>query len=347
MEKQDFRTLSKDARNALRRRAIILLNKGKTQTEVSEIIGVRKNTVGKWKKAYQTGGQRELSEKTRGRKEGMKRTLSMEQEKEIQRDIIDRHPEQLKLAFALWTRVAVQELIYTKYQIRMPIRTVGEYLKRWGFTPKKPVKLAYEQQPEKVKEWLETEYPKIKKQAKQENAVIHWGDETGVNSESYVSRGYSPKGIKAVVKTTGKRFSISMISVITNEGQMSYMIYKGALVTDTFIEFLRRLISGSERKIYLILDNLKVHHAIRVQKWVKKRPDKIELFFLPPYTPEHNPDEYLNQDVKLEISKRPKPRNEKQLKSILKSHMCKTQRNKEKVRNFFNHPKVRYASISI
>ena len=347
MEKQDFRTLSKDARNALRRRAIILLNRGKTQTEVSEIIGVRKNTVGKWKKTYLSGGLKEVSEKIRGRKKGLKRTLSMEQEQELQRDIIDRHPEQLKLAFALWTRAAVHELIYTKYRIRMPIRTVGEYLKRWGFTPKKPVKLAYEQQPEKVKEWLETEYPKIKKQAKQENAVIHWGDETGVNSESYVSRGYSPKGVKAVVKTSGKRFSISMISVITNEGQMSYMIYKGALVTDTFIEFLRRLLRTSERKIYLILDNLKVHHAIRVQKWVKKRPDKIELFFLPPYTPEHNPDEYLNQDVKLEISKRLKPRSEEQLKSLLKSHMCKTQRNKEKVRNFFNHPKVQYASIAI
>jgi len=347
MEKQDFRTLSKDARDALRRRGIHILKKGLTQVEVADILGVRISTVCKWNQAYQANGLKGISEKTRGRKEGLKRTLSYEQEKEIQRDIIDRHPEQLKLSFALWTRAAVCELIYTKYRIRMPIRTVGEYLKRWGFTPKKPVKLAYEQQPEKVREWLDIEYPRIKKQAKRENALIHWGDETGVNSESYVSRGYSPKGVKAVVKTSGKRFSISMISGITNEGQVSYMIYRGALVTETLLEFLRRLIRYAKRKIYLILDNLKVHHAKRVQRWVQKHSDKIELFFLPPYTPEHNPDEYLNQDVKLEMSKRPKPRSEEQLKSILKSHMCKNQRNKEKIQNFFNHPKVQYASYVI
>ena len=344
MEKQDFRTLSKDTRNALRSRGIQLLKKAYTQLETADILGVSTGTVNRWYKQYRMNGQKGISEKTRGRKEGMKRTLSPAREKEIQRDIIDRCPEQMKLPFALWTRSAVQDLIYSKYRIRMPIRTVGEYLKRWGFTPKKPVKLAYEQQPEKIKEWLEIEYPKIKKQAKQENADIHWGDETGVNSESYVSRGYSPKGSRPVVRSSGRRFSISMISTITNEGQISYMIYKGALVTETFIGFLRRLIKTTRRKIYLIVDNLKVHHARKVTRWIEKHRDRIAIFFLPPYAPEHNPDEYLNQDVKLEISKRPKARSEEQLIRSLKSHMCRTQRNKEKVRRFFNHPKVQYAN---
>ncbi len=344
MEIQDFRTLSKETRNALRSKGIRLIRKGYTQSETADILGVSTGTVNRWYKRYRSDGLKGISEQTRGRKEGMKRTLSPAQEKEIQRDIIDRCPEQLKLPFALWTRSAVQELIYTKYQIWMPIRTVGEYLKRWGFTPKKPVKLAYEQQPEQVREWLEIEYQKIKKQAKRENAVIHWGDETGVNSESYVSRGYSPKGSKPIVRTSGKRFSISMISTITNEGQISYMIYKGALVTKTFIDFLRRLIKTTQRKIYLIVDNLKVHHAKKVKQWIEKHRDRIAIFFLPPYAPEHNPDEYLNQDVKQEISKRPKARSEEQLKRSLKSHMCRTQRNKEKVRRFFNHPKVQYAS---
>lgn len=344
MEKQDFRTLSKETRNVLRHKGIQLLKRGFSQSRTAEILGVRPATVNCWYKQYRTNGVKGISEKTRGRKEGLKRTLSPEQEKAIQRDIIDRCPEQLKLPFALWTRSAVQELIYTKYRIRMPIRTVGEYLKRWGFTPKKPVKLAYEQQPEKIREWLEEEYPRIRKQAKQENALIHWGDETGINSESYVSRGYSPKGTKPVVRTSGKRFSISMVSAITNEGQINYMVYKGALVTETFIDFLRRLIQTTRRKIYLILDNLKVHHAKKVQRWVEKHSDRIALFYLPPYAPEHNPDEYLNQDVKLEISKRPKARSEEQLKRSLKSYMCRTQRNKEKVRHFFNHPKVLYVN---
>jgi len=295
MEKQDFRRLPKDARNALRYRAIQMLKRSMTQIKVADILGVRFSTVNRWNRLYRQKGLKGISERTRGRKEGMKRTLSKDQEKEIQRDIIDRHPEQLTLCFALWTRTAVQELIYKKYRIRMPIRTVGEYLKRWGFTPKRPVKLAYEQQPEQIREWLDGEYPRIRKQAKQDNAVIYWGDETGISTESYISRGYSPKGQPSVVKTTGRRFSISMVSAITNEGQVHYMIYKGSLVTDTFIEYLRRLIRTSDRKVYLILDNLRVHHAKKVQRWVKKHSDRIEIFFLPPYSPEYNPDEYLNQ----------------------------------------------------
>jgi len=196
------------------------------------------------------------------------------------------------------------------------------------------VKLAYEQQPERIRTWLEEEYPRIRKQAKKENALIYWGDETGINSESYVSRGYSPQGLKPVVKTSGRRFSISMISAITNEGQINYMVYKGALVTKTFIDFLRRLLQTVRERIYLIVDNLRVHHAKKVQRWVDKHSERIRLFYLPPYAPEHNPDEYLNQDLKLEISKRPKAQNEEQLKRSVKSHMCRTQHNREKVRHF-------------
>jgi len=343
MEKTDFRTLPKEAREAIKIEVLKQVKNGMTCSMAAKLYGIRIGTVCKWVKEAKFNNGKALQERKRGRKSGEKRTLTEEQEKQLQKWLIDKHPEQLKLPFALWTRDAVKDLIKLQFKIDMPIRTVGEYLKRWGFTPKKPVKQAYEQQPETVKKWLDEEYPEIKKQAKKENAEILWGDETGISSESNTCRGYSPKGEKSVVRTSGKRFSISMISAITNEGLMRYMIYKGALVIKTFLSFLWRLIYKAKRKIYLIVDNLKVHHAKAVMKWIEKHSDIIAIFYLPPYAPEHNPDEYVNQDLKSALSRKPKPRSEQALKTNLRSHMITVQKKPEKVMSFFNHQKVVYA----
>lgn len=344
MEKQDFRKLPKEAREAIKHKAIKSVNKGMTKIKAAKIFGVRINTICTWIKKYNENSNKIYKDKPRGRKKGEKRTLTPEQEILIQNWIIDKHPEQLKLPFALWTRDAIRTLIKKQLQIDMPIRTVGEYLKRWNFTPKKPVKLSYEQQPEKVKEWLDVEYPEIKKQAKIENAEILWCDETGINNQSNTCRGYSPKGKKTIVKVSGKRFSISMVSAITNEGEMRYMIYKGGMNTEIFIEFLKRLIYKEKRKKYLIVDNLRVHHAKDVTAWLKEHSDKISIFYLPPYTPERNPDEYVNQDLKLELSKKPKPRSAEKMEFNLRSYMEKVKRNVEKVKSFFQHKKVTYAA---
>lgn len=343
MEKTNFKSLPKEAREAIKIKVVNAVNKGMTRTKAAEVFGVSLNTICSWVKKAKKNSGKVVKEKTRGRKEGEKRTLTEDQEKQLQKWLIDKHPEQLKLPFALWTRDAVRTLIKNQFKIDMPIRTVGEYLKRWGFTPKKPVKQAYEQQPEAVREWLDEEYPEIKKQAKKENAEILWGDETGISSESNTCRGYSPKGEKSVVRTSGKRFSVSMISAITNEGLMRYMIYKGALVIKTFISFLWRLTYKAKRKIYLIVDNLRVHHAKAVTKWIEKHSDIIAIFYLPPYAPEHNPDEYVNQDLKSALSRKPKPRSEQALNRNLRSHMKTVQKKPEKVRSFFNHQKVIYA----
>jgi transposase len=343
MEKIEFKSLNREARNQLRQRFVVLLKQGIKKKDIAMVLGVRPATISAWSKSIESEGKAGLVEQRRGRKQGEKRRLSLEQEKEIQKIIIDKHPEQLKLSFVLWTREAVRQLIYQKTHQDFPIRTVGEYLKRWGFTPQKPVRLAYEQQSEKVKQWLDESYPALQVRAKAEGGEIHWGDETGVSSESYISRGYSPSGKKPVARTTGKRFSLGMISSITNEGLVRYMIYKQAMNSDIFLVFLRRLIASSDKKIFLVLDNLRSHHAKKVSVWVEKHKSRIELVFLPPYAPEYNPDEYLNQDLKSGISRKPKARDEKQLKMTVKSHMKKLQRNPMKVKNFFKHEKIRYA----
>lgn len=343
MEKTDFRTLSDSARQELCKTAIRLIKKGEKQGKVAEIIGCSPRTISLWWKAYQSGGIQSLKPRKRGRRHGEKRSLTKDQEKALQKMLIENHPDQLKLPYALWTRKAVQELILLQFSIEMPIRTVGDYLKRWGFTPQKPIRRAYEQQPLKVQQWLTEDYPDIKTRAKQENAEIQWCDETGFSSEDHRGRGYSPKGITPVTYVTGSRFSTSMISSIDNQGKMRWMVYKGAMHIDLFIKFLGRLIKDADRKVFLILDNLRVHHAKKVTQWVEKHKDKIELFFLPAYSPELNPDEYVNNDVKTNVKRKPAPKSHKELQDNVRSYMRSLQWNKSKVIKFFDHEKVKYA----
>lgn len=199
--------------------------------------------------------------------------------------ITDRCPDQLKFPFALWTREAVRHLIETKFGIRLALNTVGNYLKRCGFTAQKPFQRAYQRQDGAVKIWLEEIYPKIAAKAKKEKAEIHWGDEAGFRSDHQTGTSHSPKGQTPIIKSTGKRFKTNMISTITNKGTLRFMMFDESFTIDVFIDFLRRLIWKSKVKIFLILDNHKVHYAYKVQDWVKAHKDKIELFFLPPYSP--------------------------------------------------------------
>jgi transposase len=343
MEKRDARKLSRDAQYELRRCCIRMLQSGKKQSEVVTTLEVSRASVVRWWRSYSREGLSGLRLKKRGRSHGEKRRLTHEQEKSIPRMLIDKTPNQLKLPFALWTRKAVQEAILLHHGVKLPIRTVGEYLSRWGFTPQKPVKRAYEQQPEHIRKWLDEEYPGIARRARKEKAEILWGDETGISSEDNRGRGYAPKGRTPVVHSPGKRFSTSMISAITNEGLLRFMVYEGALQTGTFVSFLRRLIKDSGRKIFLIVDNLRVHHATKVGKWLEGHREDVELFFLPPYSPEQNPDEYLNHDIKTHVRQQPSPRSGDELKKGLRSYMRQLQWKTTKIARFFDHDLVRYA----
>jgi transposase len=343
MEKRDARKLSKEAQYELRCRAIRMLQSSKPQLEIVSTLEVSRAAIGKWWREYKAGGIRGLQLKKRGRRQGEKRRLTHEQERSIQRMLVDKTPEQLKLPFALWTRRAVQEAILQHYGAKLPIRTVGEYLSRWGFTPQKPIKRAYEQQPERIKKWLDEEYPGIARRAGKEKAEILWGDETGISSEDNRGRGYAPRGQTPVVYSPAARFSTSMISAINNEGLLRFKVYEGSLQVNTFLDFLQRLIKDRERKIFLIVDNLRVHHAIKVRTWLEAHEEDIEIFFLPPYSPEQNPDEYLNQDVKAQLRQRPAPRSGSEMQDGLRSYMRRLQHQTMKVARFFNPAPVRYA----
>ena len=344
MEKMDFRKLSSEQRYILRLRGINLIKSGETQKKVASIFGVRTSTVNSWVKSYKEEGLRGLKDKSRGVKSEDKKLLSAKLEKEIQRMITDTMPDQLKLPYALWTRKAVKELIEREFGITLAINTMGDYLRSWGFSPQKLKKKAYEQCSKKVQLWLDQEYPAIKERAKKEKAIIHWGDETGIRNSNQHGRSYAPKGRTPVKLSMSKRFSVNMISSVTNQGLVEFMIYSGSMNADRLIEFMNQLTKNKPKKVFLILDNLRVHHSKIVKAWVEKNKAKIEIFHLPSYSPEKNPDEYLNCDLKYGLSTKPSPRNEEQLKNNVEDHMVMLQMNQDRVKKYFEHEEIRYAA---
>ncbi len=344
--KIDARKLSTQAQQEKRNIAMKLRDKGMKNIEVANIIGVHHSTVSVWYSKYKKD-KKSIAIEKRGRRTGEGSRLSKAKQNHIIKLLIDKNPKQLKFKFALWTREAVQTLIKRELDIDMPISTVGDYLKKWQFTSKKPIKRAYERKDTLTKRWLEEEYPKIKKEAKKEQADIWWADETSCQSLPNNLKGYALKGThnKPILTHPAKKFKINMISAITNRGKSMFALYDESINIDRFIDFCNKVIDSNEgKKVYLIVDNLRVHHAKLVKAWEEKNKNKIKLFYLPAYSPDYNPDEYLNQDYKQSTNKNNIPINKEQLKENTKAYMISLKSNPQKVANFFKHPKVRYAS---
>ena len=344
MEKIDARTLNQEAQYQIRRQVIMLRKRGMKYKDIGDILGIAKTYACTIFKRYERNGLGGIAKRQRGRRPGEQLTLQQEKAVAIQKMIIDKTPDQLKMPFALWTRQAVQQLIKERYMIAMPIRTVGEYLKRWGFTVQKPVKRAYEQNPKAVNKWLEEDYPYIAQQVKEEEGEIHWCDETGVRNDESSLRGYALKGKTPIMRLNANRKSISMISAVTNQGKVRFMVYKDAMNADVFIKFMGRLIKDAGRKVFLILDNLRTHHSNPVKEWLQGHREKIQVFYLPSYSPELNPDEYLNCDMKAAVHSGIPARNDKELKKKVVSHMRKLQQLPERIKKYFKHPKIKYAA---
>lgn len=338
--KIDARKLSAKVIEEKRRQAHELRKLGMTRGEIGEIVGVHADTVGRWLKL----DKQSLALRRSGRKEGEQRLLTAEQEQKIRKLLIDKTPDQLRMAYALWTRQAVQELIRDRCDVELAIRTVGEYLKRWGMTPQKPQKRAYEQRAPEVKAWLKEAYPAIQAQAKRENAEIYWADETGLRNDCQNERGYALKGKTPVIHLNAKRVSVNMISAITNQGKVRFRFFEGNMNTDILINFLWRLTKDAQRKVILILDNLKVHHAKPVKEWLADHKKMIEIFYLPAYSPELNPDEYLNGDLKKGVHSGTPARSKEQLRKKASKHMQMLRRKPARVRSYFENEYIIYAA---
>ncbi|QJD29413.1 IS630 family transposase [Methylococcus geothermalis] len=346
MEKVDARKLPREAQDEMRRQAMRMRVELKLPwREIARVVGVNINTVIGWSKRYSREGESGLKSKTRGRRYLSGRTLTLAQEWQLRSVIVGENPKQLSLPFALWNRRAVMQLVKVLFGIDMPIRTVGEYLLRWGYTPQRPMKRALEQNPVKVEQWRNDTYPAIAARAKAEGAVIYWGDETAVAEDGHWLRGDAPVGQTPVLAAPSKRHGLSMVSAISNQGLVRFEFTEEAMNTDWFIGFMTRLIADSRQKVFLILDNLKVHHAKRVTAWLAERKAQIEVFYLPPYSPEINPDEYLNRDFKTELRSSDRATSKKMLLQKANRFMEFLRKTPERVMAYFNHSAVQYAAF--
>ena len=341
-ERTDYRKAAPEVLYEARKTVIRMWKSNKKVEEIMSATDFSQETVYVTIRAYKKGGMQALKPKKRGRRKGEKRTLTPAQEKEILSLIVDKNPEQLKLKGWMWTRNSVKDLIKQKYGIDMPIRTVGEYLKRWGLTVQRPAKQEMNQKKEQVDAWLKEQYPAIHAQAKAEKAEIYWGDETAVQNVANYVRGYAPKGHTPVVKVQTKKMHINMISAINNQGKLHFLLYSDAINSERLIAFMEAIVKTTKgRKVYLILDNLRVHHSKAVTEWVKEHKAQISLFYLPSYSPEYNPDEYLNNDLKHNIGTQAAVRTVQELEDNTNSFMKTLSDNPKHVQSYFNHPKLK------
>lgn len=299
MRKNDGRKLSHETLEEIRIRAVKRVHAGESPEIVIQALGMNRSCIYKWLQKYEEGGIEALKSKQLF---GRHPKLNGRQLHRLYKMIVEKDPQQFKFEFALWTTAMIRVLIKDKFNVRLTECSIGRILHKMGLTPQKPLYRAYQQDLKKVKKWMQKEFPDIKKEAKRCKADIYWSDEASVRSDFHNGTTWAPKGNTPIVKSTGARYSINMISAITQKGSLRFMIVEGKFNADVFIKFLQRLLVNRKNPVFLIVDSHPVHKAVKVNKFIESTKGKLKLFFLPPYSPELNPDEYVwnhlkNQDI--------------------------------------------------
>lgn len=320
--------------------AVRRVQAGEPPTAVARDMGLYTNRIFIWLAAYRSGGWQAL----RARKAmGRPKRLDGNQIRWIYSAVTGKNPMQFKLPFALWTRAQIRVLIVQRFSVRLSLVSVGRLLAQMGLTCQRPLFRAYQQDRSLVERWLKEEYPKIRAQAKRVKAEIFFEDESGVRSDFHSGTTWAPKGKTPVVKVTGQRFSLNMISAISPRGELRFMVVRGGVGAGVFIEFLKRLVHGRRRPIFLIVDGHPSHRSRKVKAHVESLQGRIRLFSLPPYSPELNPDELVWNDVKNNGVGRTLVHGPADLMSAILGRLRYLQKTPELVRSFFRHPETRYA----
>ena len=340
----DARELSDEVLEALRLRALHGCELGFSEAEMADLLGVCRETVCRWWTAYSQGGLEGLPHARTGRPVGTGRALSEAQAQRIQ-DLLRTHrPDELGIAAPLWTRRAVAELVRQQCDVVLALRTVGLYLQRWGFTAKRPRRHSHGQHPDEVRQWLEETYPAIVARAGQEGAEIFWGDEVGVAADHQPACGYAPRGEPVTQEVPDSHIRASQISAISNRGEVRFMTYTQAMDAALFLVFLERLLRSTTGQIFLIVDRLRAHRTPEVDAWVAAHRARLEVFYLPRYAPELNPDEYLNNDLKAKANASGLPHDRQEERSRIQEFMRHLLHLPDHVMSYFQHPCVQYAA---
>jgi len=337
----DPRKLPRKAKEQLRIAAVKRVEGGESPETVATGLGINRRTIYKWLSTYHYGGEQALKLKPIA---GRPPKLTGKQMEQLAKWIRDKSPQQLKFDYALWTLAMVRELIRERFGVRLSEVSVGRLLRRLGFTPQRPMYRAWQQDPALVEHWQKTEFPKLAKRAKREGALIFFADESGIRSDYHAGTTWAAKGQTPLVKATGARFSLNMISAVNAQGQFRFMTVKGGVTARVFRDFLKRLIMGADKKIILVVDGHPTHRAKLVKDFVAQHEDHIELVFLPPYSPELNPDELVWKHVKQKVAKRT-AKSKEELTMAVDRALRSLQKMPHIVAGFFHTPTCSYAKL--
>jgi transposase len=337
----DCRRLDHKSLSELRKQAVLQVQSGTSPEVVAAGLGINRTTIYDWLALYRSGGWDALKAKKRG---GRRRKLNGQAMAWVYRVITMKNPMQMKFVFALWTIDMIRKLIKDKFGIVLSKASVNRLLDQLGLSAQKPLWRAYQQNPEAVESWLKSEYPKIKRMAAKSGAEIFFGDEAGVRSDHHSGTTWAPKGKTPVVRSTGARFGFNLISAVSPKGTLRFMVVDGSVGASTFIDFMKRLLIGATKPVYLIVDGHPSHKAKKVKEWIEKQAGKIKLFLLPGYSPELNPDELVWNNLKNHGLGKRIYSSKEEMKKIAISHMRKLQKMPEVIRGFFRKPSTIYAT---
>jgi transposase len=342
MRKNDARRLDHTTLEAMRERAVQRVQDGESPEVVARVLGINRSTMYGWLAQYRRGGWGALKAKPLF---GRPPKLDGKKLQWIYDTVTQKSPLQMKFAFALWTREMVAAVIKEKYRITLSAVSVGRLLAQLGITCQKPLHRALERNEALVQQWLKKEYPSIRALARREKAEIYFGDAAHMRSDHHSGRTWGKKGETPIVASTGARYRMSLISAVTSRGHMRFMIKeKGGVNADVFIEFLKRLMVGAKNKIFLIVDRGPAHIAKKTKAFVARLGGALRLFYLPPYSPDKNPDELVWKHLKADTVGRTSITSLADFKNKVKSSMLSLQRNPQKIRSFFQKPSLKYAA---
>jgi transposase len=339
--KTDARALDHATLTELRRRGVAAVQLGEAPGLVAAALGVNLRTVFRWLAQYRRGGWGQLDARKRG---GRPPKLDGRALRWIYNTVANKNPQQLKFPFALWTAAMVQALISERFNVPLSHSSVCRLLHQLGLSAQRPLWRAYQQDPKAVRQWLEADYPAIRRQARRVGAQIFFADEAGVRSDFHSGTTWGKRGRTPVISSTGARFGANLISAVSAQGQLRFMLTKGRVTAAVFIEFLRRLLVNAAAPIFLVVDGHPTHRAKSVARFVAEQHGRLALFHLPPYSPELNPDELVWNSRKNHGTGRRVITSPEQLQKTIVAHMRQLQKLPALVRSFFHAPTTCYAS---
>ena len=342
MNTTDARKLKHGELTELRKRGVTAVQNGESPEDVARILGISRGTIYNWLALYRSGGWDALDANKRG---GRKPKLDAKAMEWLYKAITNKTPEQYRFPFVLWTSKLVGKLIKERFGIKLSKASVCRLLNQLGLSAQRPLWRAYQQSPERVEDWIQNEYPAIRARAKREKAEIWFADEAGIRSDAHAGTTWSPRGKTPIVSSTGARFGMNVISAVNPQGKFRFMCVNGRVNAGVFIDFLKRMIESTDRKVFLIVDGHPSHKANKVSKFLESVADCMELFFLPPYSPELNPDEYVWNDLKNNSLGRKAITSIEEMKREVISYLRFIQKTPERVRSFFNAPTTAYAAM--